>query len=172
MEAMFTDLLWSALRGLRDAATGLLALLIVFEEWGWGPLSRLLERIGQLPLLRQMEARISLLPPRAALLVFLLPTIALLPIKLLALGLIAHGHRTLGVLVIIAAKLIGTAIVARLFTLTQAALLQIPWFAKLYWPWIVWKEGVLMRLRASWAWRLSRALKRQMRQRWTIWRRG
>ena len=125
MRAMFTALLrWLMrwlLRGLRNAATALLALLILFEEWGWEPLQRLVARIARLPLLRRVEAAIVRLPPRAALAVFLLPTLALLPVKLLALGLIAHGKRMLGVAVIVAAKLVGTAVVARLFTLTQPA---------------------------------------------------
>jgi len=176
MRAMFTALLrWLMrwlLRGLRNAATALLALLILFEEWGWEPLQRLVARIARLPLLRRVEAAIVRLPPRAALAVFLLPTLALLPVKLLALGLIAHGKRMLGVAVIVAAKLVGTAVVARLFTLTQPALLRMPWFAVIYQRWTNWKERLLQRVRASWAWRSGRAVKRLVRQRWARWQRG
>ncbi len=169
---MLKPLLRALLTGLRHTLTAGLALLILFEEWGWEPLQRALAAIGRLPLLRQLEAAISRLPPRAALLVFLLPTLLLLPIKLLALGAIAHGHKLLGLGVIVLAKLLGTAVVARLFALTRPALLQLPWFASGYARWTAWKDGVLAQVRTSWAWRSGWAVKRLLRQRWARWRRG
>ncbi len=169
---MLTDLPRAALRGLRHAATALLALLILFEEWGWEPLQRGLAAMGRLPLLRRVEHLVRRLPPYAALAVFLLPTLLLLPVKLLALFLIAHGQRLLGLVVIVLAKVVGTAIVARLFTLTQPALLQLPWFARAYRRWAMWKQGLLARVRASWAWRAGRAARHRLRQRWLHWRRG
>ena len=169
---MLKPLLRALLTGLRHTLTAGLALLILFEEWGWEPLQRALAAIGRLPLLRQLEAAISRLPPRAALAVFLLPTLLLLPIKLLALGAIAHGHKLLGLGVIVLAKLLGTAVVARLFALTRPALLQLPWFASGYARWTAWKDGVLAQVRTSWAWRSGWAVKRLLRQRWARWRRG
>ena len=77
--------------GLRHLGMALLALLILFEEWGWVPLQRLMARLGRLPVLRRLEAAVARLPPRAALAVFLLPTLLLLPVKLLALWLIGQG---------------------------------------------------------------------------------
>ncbi|HOB96650.1 MAG TPA: hypothetical protein PK306_10220 [Aquabacterium sp.] len=154
---------------LRRAGGALLALLILFEEWGWEPLQRALARLGRLPLLRQLEAWIARLPPHAALVVFVVPALLLLPVKLAALALIAHGQRLLGLAVIVAAKLVGTAIVARLFTLTRPALMQLPWFERLYGRWTAWKEALLARVRASWAWRWGRVVKRQARQQWARW---
>ena len=69
-------------------------------------------------------------------------------------------------LVIVAAKIVGTAIVARLFTLPQPALMQLRWFAWAYSHWMRLKQTVLARARASWAWRVGRVIKRQWRQRW------
>lgn len=160
------------LQWLRRLGGALLALLILFEEWGWDPLQRALARLGRLPLLRQLEAAITRLPPAAALAVFALPALLLLPVKLLALGLIAHGKRLLGVSVIVIAKLVGTAVVARLFTLTRPALMQLAWFAALYTRWSTWKAALLARVRASWAWRTGRALKRLARMQWGRWQRG
>ena len=168
---MIPALLRGAGHLLRAIATGLLALLILFEEWGWDPLQRALARLGQLPLLRQIEGLITRLPPYAALGFFLLPTLLLLPIKLAALALIARGQPVLGALVIVAAKVVGTAIVARLFILTRPALLQLPWFARLYLRWVGWKAALLLHVRASWAWRTARAVKRLVRQRWSRWHR-
>ncbi len=159
-----------AVRILKNLFSGLLALLILFEEWGWEPLQRALAWIGQLPGLRWVEGRIRGLPPYAALALFLLPTLLLLPVKLLALWLIGQGKVLAGTLVIISAKLVGTAIVARLFTLTQAALMQLGWFARSYSRWSHWKEALLDRIRASWPWRLGRVFKQRWRRRWVRWK--
>jgi hypothetical protein len=52
---------------LRRALKGLfhwaIALLILFEEWGWVPLANALARIGQLPAFRWIERSIRALPP-------------------------------------------------------------------------------------------------------------
>ena len=149
-------------RGLRHLGVGLLALLVVFEEWGWEPLQRLLAHIGRWPLLHALEAGISRLSPRAALGVVMLPTLTLLPTKFLALWLIADGHALLGLAVVVLAKGVGTAVLARLFVLTRPALLQLPWFARLYGRWLPFKDGLLQRVRASWAWRVGRVLKRSL----------
>ncbi|MHB8949486.1 MAG: hypothetical protein ACYC4S_10520 [Rhodoferax sp.] len=134
----------------------LLALLILFEEWGWEPLQRALARVGRLPGLGWLENQVRALPPYAPLALFLLPTAMLLPVKLLALWLIGQGQVLTGTLVIVGTKLVGTAAVTRLFTLTQPALMQLRWFARLYKRWIDWKEALLAQVRASWPWRWGR----------------
>ena len=156
---------WQLLRAVvTNTFRAFFALLILFEEWGWEPISRLMARIGNLPVFRQIEAVIKRLPPYAALGLFLLPTLLLLPVKLLALWLISIGRAKLGVLVIVLAKVIGTAIVARLFALTQPALMQLAWFARLYSRWANWKAQLLVWVRASAAWRWGRAFKRRVRR--------
>lgn len=154
-----------AIRPLKALFGWLLALLIVFEEWGWEPLQRALVWVGRLPGLRWLEARIRALPPYAALALFLLPTAMLLPVKLLALWLIGQGQVLSGTVVILLAKLVGTALVARLFSLTQPALMQLAWFARLYTRWVNWKRALLAQVRASWPWRLGRVLKHRWRRR-------
>ncbi|GAB2606875.1 hypothetical protein GCM10027034_45250 [Ramlibacter solisilvae] len=150
-----------------------LALLILFEEWGWEPLQRALLRLAQALRLEWIEPRIRALPPYAALALFLLPTLLLLPVKLLALWLIGHQHALLGGAVIVTAKVAGTAVVARLFSLTQPALLRLDWFASLYLRWTAWKNALLAHVRASWPWRWGRAMKRQWQRRWRLfWRQG
>jgi hypothetical protein len=158
------------LRWLRRALEAVLALLILFEEWGWEPLQRMTARIARLPPLGWLERRVAALPPWAALAVFFLPALALLPIKLAALWLIGKGRAGLGLLVIVVAKLVGTAVVARLFQLTQPALMQMAWFARLYGRWATWKAALLARIRASWAWRVGRVVKRRWEQRIARWR--
>lgn len=157
-------------RAIRAVATGLVGLALLFEEWGWKPLQRLAASVFRLPLLRRIEAAIAAPPPGAALAVFLLPTVTLLPAKLVALWLIGSGHALLGVLSIVGAKVVGTALVARLFALTQPALLKLAWFARWYGRWLVWNDALIARVRASAIWRAARAVKRLARRRWTRWR--
>jgi hypothetical protein len=158
------------LRLLKNLLSGLLALVILFEEWGWEPLQRALAWVGRLPGLRWLERRIQALSPYGALAIFLLPTLLLLPVKLLALWLIGQGKVLAGTLVILMAKLIGTAIVARLFSLTKSSLMQLGWFARWYARWTGWKEALLAQVRASWPWRLGRVLKHRLKQRWQRFR--
>ncbi len=136
------------------------ALLLLFEEWGWEPLQRAAAWLARWAPLRGLEARIAALPPYAALAVFVLPSLALLPVKLAALWLIGHGHALAGAGVIVAAKLLGTAVLARLFSLTQPALMTLPWFARAYARWTAWKAELFAWVRASWAWRMGRVIRR------------
>ena len=158
-------LLWP-LRTLAGLGAWLLALVVVFEEWGWLPLQAVLARLGRWPGLRWIEAWVRQLAPWAALLLFALPTALLLPVKLLALWAIGHGHVLLGMVVIALAKVVGTAVVARLFTLTRPALLQLRWFAWGYAHWLGFKQRLLLRVRASWPWRVTRVLKRRAQRSW------
>jgi hypothetical protein len=160
----------ASLRALRGFASGVLALLILFEEWGWEPLQRGFEALSRSPPLRGLEGRIRALSPPGSLAVMTLPSAVLLPTKLVALWLLAEGRPGFAVVVLVAAKLVGTAIVARLFTLTRPALLRMPWFASLYGRWMVWKDALLRRLRRSAAWRAARSLKRAALRRWQRWR--
>jgi hypothetical protein len=146
-----------------------LALIILFEEWGWEPLQRLLALLARLPIVAWVERRISALPPYGALAVFAVPTVMLFPVKLLALWVIGQGRYALGTVVILVAKVVGTAIVARLFTLTRPALLTLPWFARPYARWVKWKNALLEQVRASWVWRSARVLKRKLRRDLARW---
>ena len=157
-------------RLLASLAGWLLALVVVFEEWGWVPLQALLARLGQWPGLRWVERWVRQLPPWAAVLLFALPTALLLPVKLLALWAMGRGHVVLGMAVIALAKVVGTAVVARLFTLTQPALMQLRWFALGYAHWLRFKQHLLLRVRASWPWRAARVWRRGVQRRWRAWR--
>jgi hypothetical protein len=141
-----------------------LALLLVFEEWGWEPLQRWLAALGRWPGLRWIEELVSRLPPYGALALFMFLSVLLLPLKLAALWLIGQGHALWGAALIIGTKLVGTAIVARLFTLTRPALMQLPWLAQLYARWSVWKTGLLDWVRASGVWRTARLLTDQVKR--------
>ena len=156
---------WAVARPvLRTALEILLALIIVFEEWGWRPLADLLGRLARWRPWAAVESVIIRLPPYAALVVFALPTLLLLPLKLLALLLIAKGQVILAGLLFVAAKVVATALIARLFMLTQPALMQIGWFAWTHDTVMPWKDALTARVRASWAWRWGRVMKERAKR--------
>ncbi len=140
-----------------------LALVLIFEEWGWEPLQKLVARFARLPLWARLESFITRLPPYAAMAVFFVPMLLLLPVKLLALYWISRGHAVLGILVVLAAKLLGTAAVARLFALTQPALMRLVWFANLYGRWKQWKDALIARVKNTPVWRASAATVNSLR---------
>ncbi|MDM0041159.1 hypothetical protein QTH89_03265 [Variovorax sp. J22G21] len=156
---------------LRAVLTALLVPVLLFEEWGWAPLAALAAQLGRLPLWAQLERKVAGLPPWGALLLFFAPVVALFPVKLLALYLFGRGHYTSGLVLLIGAKLAGTAVVARLFQLTLPALMQIPLFARWYPRWKDWKDSVLTAVRQSAPWRAVRALKAAARRWWRVLRR-
>ena len=156
---------WSVARPvLKRGLEFLLALVIVFEEWGWRPLAELLGYLARWRPWAVLESLIVRLPPYAALVVFALPTLLLLPLKFLALFLIGNGQVVLATLLFIAAKVVATAAVARLFMLTQPALMQIGWFAYGYDTVMPWKQALTDRVHASWAWRVGRIAKERARR--------
>jgi hypothetical protein len=114
------------------------------------------------------------LPPYGALCVFALPAAFLFPLKLVALWLIAKGHTLVAGALFVGAKLAGTALVTRIFLLTQPALMRIGWFARLYDVFVPWHDAMLARIRASWMWRFGRILKerarRAARHAWARWK--
>jgi hypothetical protein len=157
-------------RFIQGLALGLFGLILLFEEWGWEPLSRVFAWLSRLRPWALMERKITALPKWGALLVFFVPTAALIPVKLLALFLFGQGHVAWGLTLLICAKLVGTALLARLFQLTLPALMQFAWFARWYPRWKAWKDGLLAQVRQSAAWRLGRLWKAEMKTLWArVW---
>ena len=152
---------------LRTVLLAPIGLVLLFEEWGWEPLARAFAKLANLPLWARLEAAIKRLPPWAALLAFGVPVVSLVPIKLLALYLFSQGHMASGLALVIAAKITGTAIAARLFQLTEPALMRLGWFARIYLPFKRWKDNLLAQIRQSAVWRMVRVLKVRIRRAWS-----
>ena len=154
------------------------AILVLFEEWLWDDLQRLAAAIGRLPLLRQIESLIASLPPYVALAMFGAPSLLLIPVKLAALYFIAHGQPMLGLMTAIGAKIAGTALVARIYTLTHSNLLRIGWFAWLHAWFLAFKTRIHEEIKSSVIYRAARRLGLRMRvaaaeffsKRRTLWR--
>ena len=56
-------------------------LVLVFEEWGWRPLSAFIARLAKYAPIAAVERLIANLPPYAALFAIALPTVLLVPLK-------------------------------------------------------------------------------------------
>jgi hypothetical protein len=154
------------------------AIIVLFEEWLWDDLQRIAAAIGRLQLFRQLESLIAGLPPYAALALFAAPSLLLIPVKLAAFYFIAHNQPMLGLLTGIAAKVAGTALVARIFVLTQPKLMSIGWFAWLYERFMVFKTRIHEAIQSTKIYkaahrqsqRMRAALVEFSRNRRTIWR--
>lgn len=148
----------------------LAAIVILVEDWLWDDLARLAAAIGRLPVFHQIEMLIAGLPPYAALVFFAVPSLLLVPVKLLALYFISHGHAMFGLLTVIGAKVAGTALVARIFTLTRPRLLRIGWFAWAYERFTAFKASVYAAIKATALYRITHRQMERMRMALRVWR--
>ena len=137
----------------------LLALLLLFEEWGWRPLSNLLAQLARFRIWAMAELWIAGLPPYGALIALGVPSMIVIPTKLIGVYLLATGHIVTATAIIICAKIAGTALVARIFILTKPALMQIAWFRRAYDFFVPWQEALFAWIRSSWIWRYGRVVK-------------
>ncbi len=167
---------WQAAKPvLRTALQIVPRALILLEEWGWRPLADLLGRLARWrPWAQRRVRHRALAALRGAASCSCCRRALLLPLKFLALFLVAKGQLVLAAILFAAAKVVATALVARLFMLTQPALMQIGWFAWGYDRFMPWKEALVEYVRASWVWRVARIWKERARRvamsQWRAWR--
>jgi energy-coupling factor transporter transmembrane protein EcfT len=150
-------------RVLRGVLLALAAAILFIEEWGWRPLTACLAWLAKWPPLARLEAAIRGVSPRWALVLFIVPATLLFPIKLVALWFIHEGHAAWGLAVIVAAKLLGTALVGRLFVLTESQLMQFAWFVRALSWWRATKERVTAAVKGTASWRAAQVLMRRVR---------
>lgn len=130
-------------RALRPLWT-ILALLFLLEAWLWDHLEPIVARVvGLLPwgrLKDWIKRTIERLPPYAALAVFVVPFIVLLPLKFLEVYLLATRNWLAAGLVLVVAKLLGLGVTAFVFDATRDKLLQMTWFRRIY-DWFMWTRA-------------------------------
>jgi hypothetical protein len=119
----------------------LLALLFLLEAWLWDHLRPLVAGIVDFVpwdrLKQRLVRMIEGLPPYAALAVFIVPFIVLLPLKFLEVYFLAKRNWLGAGLVLIAAKLLGLGVTAFVFDATRSKLLQMAWFRRMF-DWFMW----------------------------------
>lgn len=146
------------------------AIFVLLEDWLWDDLQRLAAAIGRLPIFRQLESLIVGLPPYGALAMFAAPSLMLFPVKLAALWFIAHGQPMFGVLIAAAAKVAGTALIARIYKLTEAKLLLIGWFAWLHERFVAFKTRVYDTIKATRFYQRVHRQSQLLKERFRRWR--
>lgn len=135
------------------------ALLVLFVEWGWHPLSEMLISFTRFAWVARLEKKIENLSPYPALFIFLVPVGALFPIKLFALWMLVHGYLLVAVGSILFAKVFVTAILAHTFKLTKHKILLIGWFAVFHDKFVSWKRKIFLILRRSSVWQFGRTIR-------------
>ncbi len=118
-----------------------LALLFLLEAWLWDHLQPLVALIVNLIPWDTFKIRLARLverlPPWATLFVFLVPFIAMLPLKFLEVYFLATRNWLGAAGVILFVKLVGLGITAFIFDVTRDKLLQMAWFHRMY-DWFLW----------------------------------
>ena len=140
--------------------------IILFEEWGWEPLRKLAAWLAASWPLAWLSRAITRLPPCAALAVMGVPSLTIIPVKLVAVWLITRGLIGWSVALLLVSKLLGTALLAHLFSLTQPALMRIGWFAAAYRRWVAWKAALLARVKATAVWRAAQRFSTRFEAAW------
>jgi hypothetical protein len=136
-----------------------LALLFLAEAWLWDHLQPIVARVVNFvpwgKLKQKLARTIENLPPWPTLIVFVIPIIALLPLKILGIYLLAR-RQWLGAMVVLAfAKLVGLGVTAFVFDVTRDKLLQMAWFRRMF-DWFMWARG--------WAHAVTEPVRERMRQ--------
>jgi hypothetical protein len=106
-------------------------LVFLVEETLWGWLTQFTAALGRLPAVARIEAAIRHLPPYLAILLFVVPWAIILPVKLMALWLLATGHAASGVLLFASGELFGVGFLARIYVLCRPALSTLGWFVRI-----------------------------------------
>jgi len=138
------------MRKLKHWLLILLAIVFLFEAWLWRQLKPIVAWVVALIPLHAVKTRLAAgierLPPALTLIVFVIPFIALLPLKFLEVWFIVK-HQWLGAaLVLILAKLLGLGLTAFIFEATKPKLMQMAWFRWLYEKvlgWLDWAHGLV-----------------------------
>jgi hypothetical protein len=143
----------------------LAAAVVFFEQTLIRCLNVMMAALAQWTPVMRLEAWLVRLPPRAALLVFVAPSIIVLPVKLSAVWLVAHGQYGLALAAVAGGKLVATAMVGRLYWLLRPTLRTIAWFARLDTWFFDWRDRIYAFVRALPAWQAAAALVQRTRTR-------
>src|SRR5438477_9974437 len=110
----------------------LLALVFLFETWLWEHLKPVVARVVSFIPWDMFKARVAAaierLPPYPTLLVFLIPVILLLPLKVVGFWMLGHGFWLGALMVLTFAKIVSFGFTAFIFDLPRPSLLELPWF--------------------------------------------
>lgn len=147
----------------------LLAILLIIEEWLWDILSVCGHYLALLLRLESVERWLMQTAPFTALLAIMIPILIVTPINLAAFWLLLHGLLLQGLLLEVFAKLLGTLLVARVFTLTKPQLLTFAVIAWVYNTVTAWLRWAHAKIADTAIYRWSREVKAQVKAKVKAW---
>jgi hypothetical protein len=148
---------------MKKILLSILAVILIIEEWLWDGLSAFGHFLIGLLRLDDFERWLSQVSPNVALVAFMVPVLIVTPINLYALRLLAHGLILQGILLEIVAKLLGTLLVSRVFTLTKNQLLSFRLLAVIYSTVMRWLNWAHQKITDTTVYKLAKALKLQLK---------
>ena len=148
---------------MKKILLSILAVILIIEEWLWDGLSAFGHFLIGLLRLDDFERWLSQVSPNVALVAFMVPVLIVTPINLYALRLLAHGLILQGILLEIVAKLLGTLLVSRVFTLTKNQLLSFRLLAVIYSTVMRWLNWAHQKITDTTVYKLAKSLKLQIK---------
>ena len=145
-------------------------LFVVSEHVLWAGSRALLRTIAGLSAVRAAHLWLGLLPPYAALPVFLVPDLFSHASELWAGVLLARGHMVAATVLVVLGKGLATVVLVWIYQACEPALLRVAWFARLHHAVLRLRERVLDRVRPARAW-LVAVLPRSATSGWHVTRR-
>jgi hypothetical protein len=150
-------------RALEIAIVPLAAAIVFFEQTLIKYLNVAMAAVARWPPIARVEAWLVRLPPYAALFAFVAPSVLILPIKVIALWFATTGHYTLALATLVVGKMLGTAVLARLYRILRPTLMAIPWFATVDTWFFYWRDQAYAFVKSLPAWRRVTAMVQYLR---------
>lgn len=150
-------------RALELALVPFAAAVIFFEQTLIRYLNVAMAALARWRPVALFEAWLFTLPPKAALLAFLAPSILILPVKLAAVWFVAKGKFALALGALIAGKLLATALLARLYRILRPKLMTLKWFAWADTHFFYWRDKAYAFVKSLPAWQKAAEMARRTR---------
>jgi hypothetical protein len=139
------------------------AAIVFIEETLLHYLGLVMAAIAKWPPVTRLEAWLRRLPPWAALLVFVTPSLLVVPIKLSAVWFALNHRYGLSAGSIIVGKTLATALVARFYQVLRPTLVKMSWYLRAE-TWLFdWRDRLYAFVRALPAWQKATAMIRNVR---------
>lgn len=145
-------------RGLELVFVPFAAAFVFVEQVLIKYLNVAMAAFARLPLIARFEAWLESLPPWAAFMAFVCPSLLILPVKLSAVWFVLHGFYTTALVVVLIAKLVATALLARLYKILRPTLMAIPWYAAIDTWFFEWRDKAYVFVRSLPAWQRTQQL--------------
>jgi hypothetical protein len=139
------------------------AAIVFIEETLLHYLGLAMAALAKWPPVARLEAWLRGLPPWAALLFFVAPSLLVIPIKLAAVWFALHRQFGLSAASVVVGKMLATALVARLYQVLRPTLIKMPWYLRAETWLFSWRDRLYAFMRALPAWQRATALVKRVR---------